>query len=572
MTAKMGIVTILGVLAWGHGVWANPPAPGGPSETDKAYHYSNLAVEAEAAMRRGEVSSQNVPHWGRFEVVVRNAKRYANPYEDVTLNVTLTKPDGRVVTFWGFYDGGETWRIRFMPDQAGTWRYRGNFSDGNEQVSGTFTCVESDIPGMISTYEDNPIWFGFKGGEAVLVRSFHVGDRFFADTGNALTNEPWSPQRREAFLDWAQDQSYNMLSIASHYLNRDMKGRGKGWQTPDLWNTDGQRPNWREYRKVEVVLDDLATRRIMVYPFAGFFGRNSHFPHDEAKQDLYLRYTLARLGSYWNVLFMVGGPEPRLKGKPYLSADEINALGRKIRSLDPFGHLVSVHNPTGRDMFKDAAWTSYGILQGPKTTNREKLSEGLLASHHEAKPLYAQETLWPGNKYHPQYSPDDVRKNAFVLMMSAAMINYADMDGDSSSGFSGTMDLEQKVQQRHNIIRRVWGFFEDVPFEQMKPRQDLVDNGFCLAEPGKRYLVYLEEPGKVNILVEGGPYQVHWINAKNTEHVRAGGVTDARRALASPEDGDDWLLSLTLVDASSGENEGPKVVGRLLPDGAVRGL
>ena len=155
-----------------------------------------------------------------------------------------------------------------------------------------------------------------------------------------------------------------------------------------------------------------------------------------------------------------------------------------------------MHNPTGDDQFRDSDWSSYGVLQGPKTLDRKRLSTVLLRNHHAAKPLYAQETLWPGNLHHPKYSPDDIRKNAYVTILSGAMINFGDMNGDSSSGFSGTMDLNEKVQSRHDIIKAVWDFFETVPFYRLKPRQDLVDNGYCLAEPGRQYLVYLESPGR----------------------------------------------------------------------------
>ena len=65
---------------------------------------------------------------------------------------------------------------------------------------------------MISSFQSNPVWFGFKENGPVLLRSFHVGDWLFAE------NFPTSA--REVFLDWAQQQGYNMLSIESHYLNR----------------------------------------------------------------------------------------------------------------------------------------------------------------------------------------------------------------------------------------------------------------------------------------------------------------------------------------------------------------
>jgi hypothetical protein len=508
---------------------------------------------AETAVRR-QTGSQTVPQWGRFDLAVPHHKSYANPYEDVTLDVTYTRPDGQTVEFWGFHDGARTWRLRFMPDQTGTWKYSARFSDGSGQVSGTFQCMPSGIPGMISHYEDNPIWFAFGGTKPMVVRSLHVGDCLFADRDNAVTGARWSPAMREAFLDWAQRQGYNMLSIASHYLNRDSDGRGKGWNTPDLWNAEKQQPNPDEFRRLEERLDDLATRKIAVYPFAGFFGRDSDFPRHESKQDLYIGYTLARLGPYWNMMFVVGGPEPRLKGKPFLGVDDVNRLGRRIKELDVFGHLLSVHNPTGDDQFKNADWASYGILQGPKTTDRGKLSRGLLRNHHQARPLYAQETLWPGNKYHPEYKPDDIRKNAFVMMMSATAINLGDMDGNSSSGFSGTADLNRKVQERHDIIKRVWDFFETVPYYRMTPRQDLVDRGYCLAEPGRSYLVYLEEAGTVNLELREGTYDVQWINARDTSDVRAGDSVTAGESLTAPESGD-WLLHVTRREPSRADTK-----------------
>jgi hypothetical protein len=209
-----------------------------------------------------------------------------------------------------------------------------------------------------------------------------------------------------------------------------------------------------------------------------------------------------------------------------------------------FGHLLSVHNRTGDDYFKDKDYTSYGTLQGPKTLDRKKLSSVLLKNHHPQKPLYAQETLWAGNKYHPKYTYDDLRKNAWVLMMSAAAINYADMNGNSSSGFSGTMDMTQKNQKVHDVIKHVWDFFETIPFWSMSPAQDMVDNGFCLAEPGRRYLVYLESPGAVNISIVPGKYSVRWIDARNTNKSIQSDPTTSGQNLKSPLIGDDWLLYL----------------------------
>ncbi|MHC4497105.1 MAG: DUF5060 domain-containing protein, partial [Planctomycetota bacterium] len=371
-----------------------------------------------------------IGQWDRFEASVNNMNRYRDPFRDVTLDVTYESPDGEKTEFWGFYDGGQTWKIRFMPDRIGTWKYDAAFSDGSESVRGTFECVRSNIPGMISVDQANPAWFGYKGGGHVLIRSFHVGDRFFA--GN------WPAAKRMAFLDWVNTQGYNMLSVASHYLNRDAKGRGRGWRTPDLWPL-----NAAEYRKMEAILNDLAARKIMVYPFAGFFGQSSDFPTTPQEQIKYIKYTLARLGPYWNILFNVAGPEPKIKSNEFQNAMEVadvNRLGQKISKMDIFGHPISVHNPSGDDPYKNEDWLSFVTLQGWKRTDLSDIYSGLSKNHHDAKPLYAQEVFWPGNKYHNIRNEVDIRKKAFVMMMSAAAINFADMDGNSSTGFSGSMD------------------------------------------------------------------------------------------------------------------------------------
>ena len=124
--------------------------------------------------------SGSVGQWQRFEASFHHKKKYADPYADVRLEVTYTRPDGKKMTFWGFYDGDATWKIRWMPDAVGTWKYQARFSDGSAGMVGEFTCVASKSRGLVIADPDNPIWFRYASGEPTLLRSLHVGDRFFA--------------------------------------------------------------------------------------------------------------------------------------------------------------------------------------------------------------------------------------------------------------------------------------------------------------------------------------------------------------------------------------------------------
>ena len=485
--------------------------------------------------------------WDRFETSITNTKSYADPYRDTTLNVTYTRPDGNKIQFWGFYDGGTTWTIRFMPDRLGSWKYSATFSDGQPGKSGSYNCVPSDLPGMISQDEVNPIWFGFKGGSHVLIRSFHVGDRFFAEnTTNPHTGESWSATQRQVFLDWAEAQGYNMLSIACHYLNRPRETRGLGWDTPDLWDREGNRPRAEEYRKMEAILDELSRRRIMVYPFAGFYGKGLKPPKEQDDQEFFIRYILARIGAYWNITYNVAGPDPQGRGTELL-----DRLGTFIKKNDIYAHPLSIHNYQRFDF----PWVSYVVLQGWKKTDLQDVYQGML-EHHGNMPLYAQEVFWPGNYLHkPIVTNEQIRKKAYVLNMAAAAINYGDMGsgstlgpdynhGNSSSGFSGSMDLDDRHQEWHDIVKAVWDFFETIPFYEMSPHPDLVNNGYCLAKPGSRYLVYLPSRGGVDVSISNGPYRVEWINAQNTSERHDGGTTNDGQGLSTPDSGDDWLVHL----------------------------
>ena len=484
----------------------------------------------------------------KFELELQNPKHYSDPYRDVDLKVWLKGPEGKEIDIWGFYDGDQTWKVRFSPNTLGKWQYKVWFDDNAENVllDSAFMCKPSAIPGQVNKDEYNPFWLGLKGGRHQLFRSIHIGDRFFAENWDDPFNQNDGEKRTE-FLDWLADQGYNMISVASHYTNRPEKGRGLGWKTPRLWPLD-----YVEYQKMEVILDTLAARQIVVFPFAGFFGARGDWPTDYKEQELYIKYTLARIGFYWNTMLSVAGPEPfwRKEASQYkkqMKWSDINRLGKLIKKLDVHQHILTVHNEKRAskfgDPFIDEDWYDMTTMQGPTTLDRDELYSGLLTNHHRNKPLYAQETLWYGNKWHPKYSDDDIRKNAFVILFCGSTLNFADMNGNSSTGFSGEIDFNQLHPDKHKIVHQVWDFFETIPYYKMRPRPDLVKSGYCLAKEGEEYYVYLDSIGAVDIFVDYDyGFKTEWINAQNPAEVIEGEILKEKSIIQSPKHDDDWIF------------------------------
>jgi hypothetical protein len=472
-----------------------------------------------------------VGQWDRFETIIPNATTYADPFRDVTLQVTYTKPDGQRVEFWGFYDGSRGWKIRFMPDQLGTWTYVARFSDGSPGLTGRFRCVRSTIPGLLTADESNPRWFGFKGGRHGQLRSFHAGPLF--DTAWDDPNNPANGERRKAFLDWAAGQGYNLFSSSSYFAVRKNLPQG-----PQLWPIQPE-----QYRRVEWVLNELSDRRMMIHGFAGFFGQERAYPTDTAEQRVYLRYCVARIGPYWNQLWNVAGPEPNLT--KHLTSADVNRLGTLIQQLDPFGHPLGVHNRDGDDPHRQDSWSSFVTLQD-EFPDLNDLSQYLLRNHTGTKPVLAHETLWMGNTLQPPWTLDDLRRHHWVHLLSATTYNAGDMAGRSHTGFSGSLDLSDAKPERHAGPKLVWDFMETLPFYRMTPRPDLRDAGYLLAEEGRQYLAYLPAGGRVSIRVQPGKaYRVTWINARTPlADQRRGPATRDGANLTAP-DGNDWLVYLT---------------------------
>ena len=102
-----------------------------------AYEFAagNQAAKAGAAMATAAAesgSSAGGPHvWQRWEHALTSSRSYDNPYADVALRVTYTGPGGRTLKTYGFWDGGDTFRIRCAFPTPGAWRWETECSDAD---------------------------------------------------------------------------------------------------------------------------------------------------------------------------------------------------------------------------------------------------------------------------------------------------------------------------------------------------------------------------------------------------------------------------------------------------------
>jgi hypothetical protein len=89
-----------------------------------------------------------------FEAAFESNQRYTDPIRDVWLAARFISPNGFIHDVDGFWDGGDTWRLRFAVDEPGEWRYETICTDPMNQglhgQQGTF---------LVELYNgDNPLY------------------------------------------------------------------------------------------------------------------------------------------------------------------------------------------------------------------------------------------------------------------------------------------------------------------------------------------------------------------------------------------------------------------------------
>jgi hypothetical protein len=86
-----------------------------------------------------------VNKWQVFETDFRSSRDYLHAIHDVRLEIEFTAPSGARHRTYGFWDGTSRWKVRFSPDEIGTWTFRTDCSvtrdSGLHDRTGEFVCT-----------------------------------------------------------------------------------------------------------------------------------------------------------------------------------------------------------------------------------------------------------------------------------------------------------------------------------------------------------------------------------------------------------------------------------------------
>ena len=320
---------------------------------------------------------KKIEKWDVFELTI-NGSSTGNPFLEIELSATFSL-NNKNISVKGFYDGNGIYKVRFMPEEKGVWKYE--TKSNNPQlhgIKGKFKCKKPT---------DN------NKGPIKVAGKYH----FKYANGN-----PFYPVGTTLYCWELENYETTLASLEGTGINkvRYMPFPHKGNKLP-LKPFEGEKHNWDFYRPnpdfwvmIDKSVQDLAKLGIqadfiLFHPYdRKEFGLDKM---NKKEKVFYLEYVVARLSAYRNIWWSMAN-EYDLINK---SNDYWNKLAQVVADADPYEHLHSIHGLPGSKYDWSQTWVTHVSYQiTKKATELENLHE---FRTEYGKPVILDEYGYEGN-------------------------------------------------------------------------------------------------------------------------------------------------------------------------------
>jgi hypothetical protein len=449
-----------------------------------------------------------------FELSDPEAAAHPNPYASVQLQAEFRSPRHRTFLMPGYWDGGGRMVLRFSPTEAGQWVFRvtSNVASIHGQI-GAFSAAAGDSPGFVRVA--NGRHWATENGKPHL----WMGDTCyrFAFLDRALFDQLVEARARQKF---------------NHLRGLLVGGRE---DTARIFSQP-ERPDVAHFRDLDQRI--LALNRKGITADLVLAGDENHladlFPTWQ-QRERYIRFVVARYAAL-NVTWQgVQEFEEYADGRALLKE-----IGLLIRKYDPYNHPRSTHTTATSSPLAGDGWMDYLAYQSS--------DDQLGAVEHQFYTLpqvnteFAYEDSGAGNSHPHHVSSDEFRRR----LWNAAMNGQYPTFGNTGTYGGRQFPVEAKYLDSPGAraMTAWYDFFSRTRHWDLEPYFD-VDGGRALALEGIEYIVYVEKPGPVEVLVERHGYDVAWFNPATGEFLKQKDFKGERFAAEPPDKARDWVLHIS---------------------------
>jgi hypothetical protein len=516
-----------------------------------------------------------VPLWTRYEAALTATKPLTNAFQEVDTTVELTSPAGKVHQVLAFWDGEQTFRFRFAPDETGTWQWRTRSTRADDPGlhgrTGTFTAVP--YKGKNPLYRHGAL--RLSDDRHYMVHADGTPFFFLADTA-------WNGPMKADAASWdryLRNRAAKRFNVIQFVTTNWRAAAGNADGRPayvgrEQLTLDAPFFRWMDARVDAINEHGLVAAPVAIWAIAGAHGdlNPGSLPDDQVIK--LARYIVARYGAHHVVWFLAGDGEYRGE-----AAERWRKIGRAVFGDQPPARLVTMH-PGGQkwvaDEFRQEPWFTFnGYQSGHYNTTRvlNFLLDGGLTKQAGKSPVVPHINLEPsyelhGGAGHGTFNGLDVRRASWwsVLLAPPAGITYGahgvwswelqrnapmlHVRAGIARPWHEVLDVEGAVSMGH--LHR---FFSGLKWWTLRPAPDLLvdpparttPENFTVAarsEADGLAIVYAGGGGEVKLRADGPAVRsAEWFDPRSGARKRAtssqaGGARIYKAAAADR----DWVL------------------------------
>lgn len=449
----------------------------------KLLHLTAWLALAVALPLRAE---QTVEQWGVFELALPGPTN-GNPFTDVQFSARFTQ-GGAGIQANGFYDGDGLYRVRFMPEKQGEWRYE-TVSRAPELngKTGEF-MVTKPSPG--------------NHGPVHVAHTYHFA---YADgtpyeelgtTCYAWVHQPeWLEEETLKTLAAAPFNKLRMCVFPKRYLWNTNEPIFYPFEGVPTTHWDFTRFNPEFFRHFEQRILDLQKLGIeadiiLFHPYDGGHWGFDRMPADA--DDRYLHYVVARFAAYRNVWWSLANEWDFMKEK---KESDFVRFGEMVSHDDPYHHLLSIHN--GSKIFNDTLpFITHASIQNGSAVEDPGRAE--LYRDVYRKPVVYDEVKYEGNiqSRWGQLSAEELVFRFWNATVAGTYCGHGEtyQSDDQILWWSKGGVLKGQSPVRLAFLKKV---LDDAPPEGIDPIDKWQEPEYG-GQPGKYYLIYLGKQTPTN--------------------------------------------------------------------------
>lgn len=514
------------------------------------------------------------PVWSRHEITVESSKTYDNPiYEVKDFKITFTAPSGRIRVVRGFWDGGTDWKVRFLPDETGSWNWETECSDkgnkGLHKKTGKFNCIPNPSPEPV--FQQGAV--RHEPGKYYLSHS--DGTPFFWLACTAWNGALKStPEEWEHYLNQRKKNNYSVIQlVTTEWRGCDKNAEG----LTAIEGTGYIRIHPEFFKRIDRRIDEANAKGLVVSPvvlWALPTGEGRHLspgytlPLDEAV--LLAKYIVARYQGN-HVVWTLGG-DGRYYDDQELKWKEI---GRRV--FNGIDHAPVTLHPHGSswvgDLYDQEDWYSIMGYQSSHN-NSQKVVDWI--NKGPMSQMWAKLRPMPYINMEPNYeeirfkiTAKDVRNASYWSLFATPIagvtygangiwpwlapgeliLNHRDKGG--VTGWRKSIEFPGSIQmgQLAGFIKQFdwWNLFPANEILASQPGEKKYNHWISIVKSSdsQTIVVYIPEPAEVKLFNPGGfDYSAQWFNPVTGQYADAEIKREGKAIHFTHSFGNDMLIVL----------------------------